>query len=220
MENQNKQADERSFVKRILAPDVETQLARNEKIRQYSSYFIIAIITLLVLFVAPIIAGGITGEGWNYYLPKSTMGWIVFWAIRAGTMVGNIALYILFKSQAKINSMKHPNYIEATEILNRNAPKKEFIPMSPKQKMTKDYSFKMVFMVIFTLGESIVIGSIAISFDLVTFISCITSSISALLFGWWAMVKDELYWTDEYLRYAKYQEQLNIAKEENTDGIH
>lgn len=61
-------------VKSILAPDVDTQLRRNEWIKQYSSYFIIAIITILVLFVGPIIAGGITGEGWNYYLPKSVMG--------------------------------------------------------------------------------------------------------------------------------------------------
>lgn len=191
-------------LKNILAPDIETQLRRNEKIKQYSCYFIIAIVVLLVLFVAPIIAGGITGEGWNYYLPKSLMGWIVFWAIRGGTLVGNMAVYILFKNQAKINSMKHPNYVEATTILNNSKQIKEFIPRSPKQKYAKDYGFKSTFMIVFTLGESVVIGCLAISFDVVTFISCCTSSLTALLFGWWAMVKDEMYWTDEYLRYAKY----------------
>lgn len=204
-------------VRNILAPDVETQLKRNETIKRYSAYFIIALITLLVLFVGPIIAGGITGEGWDYYLPKSFMGWIVFWAIRAGTVVGNIALYILFKAQAKINSLHHPNYIEANTLLEKDGKSKEFIPQSPKQKMAKDYSIKMVFMVIFTLGESIIIGSIAISFDLVTFFSCVTSSVSALLFGWWAMIKDEMYWQDEYLRYAKYATKEQANEPENAE---
>lgn len=202
-------------VKNILAPDVETQLKRNETIKRYSAYFIIALITLLVLFVGPIIAGGITGEGWDYYLPKSLMGWVVFWSIRAGTIVGNIALYILFKSQAKINSQNHPNYIEANTLLEKSDKMKDFVPQSPKEKMAKDYSFKMVFMVLFTLGESVVIGSLAIAFDLVTFFSCLTSSFSALLFGWWAMVKDEMYWQDEYLRYAKYVTEKKVTEEDN-----
>lgn len=201
-------------VRNLLAPDVETQMRRNEKIRQYSCYFIIAITLILAMFVAPIIAGGITGDGWTYYLPKSIEGWIVFWAIRAGTLVGNLAVYILFKNQAKINSMKYPNYIEAEEILSKGIPTKEFIPQSPRKKLFKDYSIKGLLMVLFTVGESVVIGSLCIAFDLITFFSCITSSVSAVLFGWWAMIKDEMYWQDEYLRYAKYITTINKQEQD------
>ena len=55
---------------------------------------------------------------------------------------------------------------------------------------------------------------------MVTFLSCITSSITAVLFGIVAMIKDEVYWTEEYLAYAEYvskevneQEQVEPEKE-------
>ena len=51
-------------------------------------------------------------------------------------------------------------------------------------------------------------------------ISCITSSITAVLFGVVAMIKDEVYWTEEYLAYAEYvtkktQELENPEKEKS-----
>lgn len=37
-----------------------------------------------------------------------------------------------------------------------------------------------------------------------TFLSCMTSSVTAILFGIVAMIKDEVYWTEDYLLYAQY----------------
>lgn len=221
MENQQRPNpnDDRGFIKSLLAPDVETQNKRTETLKSISAYLIISIILILVMFIAPFFAGGITGEGWDYYLPSTTAGWVEFWAIRAGTMVGNMAVFILFKQQAKINSRNHPNYLKAEEIINSQFTTREFIPRSPKQMNAKEYTTKGIFMVIFTLGESIVIGSMVLNFDIVTFISCLTSSVTAVLFGWWTMIKNEIYWTDEYLKYAEYVQRKNelAAQEEQTN---
>lgn len=213
---------ERSNLKNFIAPDSQTRQERNEKFRSVSGYLIIAIILLLVMFVIPIIAGGIYGD-LGYYLPKSSLGWIVFWAIRLGTIVGNIATFILFKQQAKMNSRNNPNYLKAQELLNKQNGRKGFVPRSPHQMNRNEYVTKGISMVLFTAAESITIGFMVVNFDFVTLLSCGTSSITAVLFGWWTMVKNEVYWTEEYLLYAQYVEQQNPtiveAKEQLTDKV-
>lgn len=209
----NMQTPNNNKFKQIIAPGIEERQARNEKLKSISGYLIIAIILLLVMFVVPVIAGGIYGD-LGYYLPSSMIGWIVFWAIRGGTIVGNIAVFILFKQQARINSANHPNYIKAQNILNRQNGRKGFVPRSPHQMNRSEYLTKGITMTVFTAAESITIGFMVISFDFVTLLSCGTSSITALLFGWWTMVKNEVYWTEEYLLYAKYVEMNNPTNEE------
>ena len=87
---------------------------------------------------------------------------------------------------------------------NKLNGEKGFIPISPRKKEVKDWTTKGMFMIATTAAESIVIGTLIINFDFITFLSCISSSITAIIFGLVQMVKDEVYWTDEYLLYAEY----------------
>ena len=191
-------------LKKIIAPDIQTRTKRLETFKQYAFYGIIAIILMIVLFIVPVLAGGINAKGFSYYLPKSVPGWIVFWAIRGGTVAGNMCVFGLFKAQAKTNAKDNPNFIEANRLIERQNGKKGFIPRSPKEKAAKDWLTKGVIVLFTTAAESIVIGALILNWDLMTFLSCITSSITAVLFGIVAMIKDEVYWTEEYLQYAKY----------------
>lgn len=193
-----------SKLKSFIAPSLDQRTKRLETFKQYAFYGIIAVILVIVLFIVPLISGGINANDFSYYLPKSLRGWIVFWAIRAGTVAGNMCVYGLFKAQAKTNAKDHPNFIKANEILNKLYGTKQFIPHSPKQKNIKDWTTKGVIVLLTTAAESIVIGSLIFNWDMVTFLSCITSSITAVLFGIVAMIKDEVYWTEEYLAYAEY----------------
>lgn len=129
---------ENNKLKSLIAPDIDTRTKRLETFKQYAFYGIIAIILMIVLFIVPILAGGINAKDFGYYLPKSTPGWIVFWAIRLGTVAGNMCVYGLFKAQAKTNAKDHPNYIKANELLEKMNGKKGFIPISPKQKAIRD----------------------------------------------------------------------------------
>lgn len=121
-----------------------------------------------------------------------------------------MCVYGLFKAQAKTNAKNHPNFIKANEMLNKLYGTKQFIPHSPRQKAVRDWTTKGLIVLGTTAAESIVIGSLIFNWDMVTFLSCITSSITAVLFGIVAMIKDEVYWTEEYLAYAEY-----VSKEVN-----
>lgn len=209
--------EENDRLRNLIAPDAETRQRRITAFKQVAYYMVISVILLIILFVVPFIAGGITASDFSYYLPKNLEGWIIFWAIRAGTVVGNLSIYGLFKAQAKTNSKDNPNYIKACEIMNKMSGKKGFIPMSPKQKAFKDWSTKGLTVFITTAAESIVIGSLIIGFDVMTFLSCITSCITACLFGIVAMVKDEVYWTEEYLLYAEYTEKQLSQEQSKTE---
>lgn len=191
-------------LKKVIAPDLETRTKRLETFKQYAFYGIIAVILMIVLFIVPILAGGINAKDFGYYLPKSLNGWIVFWAIRGGTVAGNMCVFGLFKAQAKTNAKDNPNFIEANNLIRKQNGNKGFIPRSPTEKATKDWLTKGTIVLFTTAAESLVIGMLVLSWDLMTFLSCMTSSITAILFGIVAMIKDEVYWTEEYLLYAKY----------------
>lgn len=200
----------------VIAPNNEQRQKRLEAFKQYAFYGVVCAILILVIFVVPILAGGITAKGWSYYLPKSVPGWIVFWAIRGGTVAGNMCVFGLLKAQAKINCKDNENYKKANELLAKQNGKEGFIPRSPKAKETKDWLTKGILVFVTTALESIVIGVLALNWDLMTFISCITSSITAILFGIVTMLKDEVYWTEEYLLYAQYvvdKEQASIEEQ-------
>ena len=191
-------------VRNLIAPTRDVRKQNLEKFKTYVYYGIIGVILLLTTVLIPFLAGGITEQGFDYYVPKTTSGWVIFWAIRIGTVLGNIAVYGLFKAQAKTNVRYDENYIKACELLNKLNGEKGFIPMSPRKKAVKDWTTKGVFMIITTASQSILIGTLIINFDFITFLSCLSSSITAIVFGIVQMVKDEVYYTDEYLLYAEY----------------
>lgn len=198
---ENKQSFKEGL-KNWMSPDARQ--SRADFLKSISSYIIIGIILLIVLFVVPVISGGIAAEDFGFYLPKTKGGWIIFWCIRIGTVIGNLAIFFLFKQQAKINMKNNENYKKANLLLNKMNGKQGFIPRSPSKMNKNEYLVKGITITVFTAAESIIIGSLALGFDFMTFLSCLTSSVTAVAFGWWTMVKNEVYWSEEYLRYAEY----------------
>lgn len=62
--------------------------------------------------------------------------------------------------------MGNENYKKANEILNRLAGQKEvFIPRSPAKMNAEDYSRKVVCIIISTVGASVTLTSLLLSFD-------------------------------------------------------
>ena len=218
IEEERKQYEEKKISRKLkdaVAPTREIRKKRVDAFKAVAYYLVIGVILLLVTVLVPFLAGGINAQDFNYYIPETTEGWIIFWAIRAGTVVGNVTVYGLFKAQAKTNVKFDPAYRKACELLNKLNGEDGFIPMSPKQKTAKDWITKGLFMTLTTASESIVIGTLIFNFDIVTFISCISSSITAVLFGIVQMVKDEIYWTEDYLLYAEYVTE-QLKKTEST----
>ena len=187
----------------FLAPDHETRHKRMQIFKDISLYLVIGLISIIIVFIVPLLSGCLKGDiGMNF--PDTLEGWILYWSIQAGTVAGNISLFILFKLQAKTNCKDHLNYIEANKILSKHRNEKEFIPRSPQQMNAKEYISKIIFIVVFSVMSFITISSLVIAFDFVTFLSCSISTIVALIMGWITMLKNEEYWTNEYLAYAKW----------------
>jgi len=211
MENSEK---ERNKFKQFLAPDLDKQREFKNTFKEISYYLIIGLISIIIVFVVPLISGALYGD-FGLYFPQTPEGWLIYWCIRGGSAAGNVALFVLFKQQAKTNVKKHPNYILARKILEKHIGEKEFIPRSPNKMNFQEYIIKGITVLITSLGASVTISALAISFDFITFLSCIVSTIIAICFGWVTMIKNELYWTEEYLEYAKY---IDKQKQQELDS--
>ena len=115
-----------------------------------------------------------------------------------------MSILVFFKLQARKNSESHPNYKKACEILNRLAGKKEvFIPRSPKAMNAKEYVTKSVCICISTVTSFFTISALMINFQVMALISCLLSMVIAIIISWTTMLKNEEYWTEEYLLYAE-----------------
>ena len=210
METSNKKENK---IRKILAPDLEKQKEIRTTFRDISYFLIIGIISIIVVFIIPLISGAVYGDI-GMYFPKTTEGWIVYWCIRGGSVVGNVAVFVLFKQQAKMNIRNNENYLKAKEILSEHFESKEFIPRSPRQMNLKEYIIKVTSVVAMTILSGVTISALAISFDFITFLSCVVSTVIAICFGWVTMIKNEIYWTEEYLEYAKYVDKKIKESEE------
>lgn len=213
--------DDRNFLDKIIAPDRETQRKKREAISRIGYYLVIATISIFAMLVIPFFAGGIQGD-FKLYFPQSTIGWIVYWIIRGGMAVLNIALFALFKLQAKVNIKEDPNYIKANEILHKLNGKLEKKPRSPKQMNAKEWTSKGITVFITSLIMGATLSALVLVFDLVTFLSCISTVVMGVLFGYCTMRNNEMYWTGEYLEYAELkakeiEEALEPAKEQEKE---
>ena len=206
--------EEENKLKALIAPDVEARKATRKMINDYAYYVMIVLISLLVSFVPPLVMGSVVGN-LETVLPKTPVAWVVWIILNVSTAIGNVAILVFFKLQAKKNSVSHPNYIKANEILNRLSGRKEvFIPRSPKAMNAKEYSTKVLCIMISTVASFFTISALMINFQVMTLISCLLSMIIAIIISWTTMLKNEEYWTEEYLLYAEYMEKLLKKGEE------
>ena len=209
--NQNQQ-QQQSKIRSLIAPDVERRKELRSTFKEISYYLLIGIISIIIIFVVPLLSGCIQGD-FRMNFPTTVEGWIVYWAISGGSTAGNVSIFVLFKLQAKTNSRKHPNFIKACNILSKLNGEEGFVPRSPAQMNAKSYITKITTIVISSLSSFVVVTSLVISFDFVTFLSCLITAVIAIAFGWVTMIKDEEYWTDEYLLYAEYTVKKRMTKE-------
>ena len=98
-----------SKIKNLVAPDAERRRATQEKLKEISCYLLIGIISIITIFVVPLLSGSIQGD-FKMCFPKTAEGWIVYWAISGGSALGNISIFVLFKLQAKINCQDNENF--------------------------------------------------------------------------------------------------------------
>ena len=213
MENETKEK-----IKRTIAPDVETRKEVRKTINDSAYYVMILLVSLLVVFIPPIILGGLTGDFATQF-PKTPLAWAVWTVLNVSTAIGNMSILVFFKLQAKKNCKDNPNYKRANEILNNLSGNKEiFIPRSPEVMNRKEYMTKSICIIISTFASFFAIASLVINFSLMSLLSCLVSVVIALIMSWTTMLKNEEYWTEEYLLYALMREKQIKALESPEKG--
>ena len=179
---------------------------------QYLYYFICALICLVVIIFVPML--GSPGITLAMLFPTTTAEWIV-WGITKGATIGmNLMIFHCLVKQGEVNVSTHPNYLAAKDLLIK-AEDKQAIPLSPAQYHATVYGKKMATLSLTTLMSLIGFGSAILTFSLAVFFAQLISVIIAVSFGLFQMKKEEIWYSEDYLRYAKYYTQKVKEQKQN-----
>lgn len=177
-----------------------------EKIKLYTYYIIIGVVSLIALIFLPMVGSSI---GLEMQLPDTLVGWVVYCVTKLIVAALNVIIFYCFMQQAKVNVKENAKYIEANEILEQAEHKSERAPRSPKEWTRKQYGSKGITIFITTLLAAVSLTQAILTFDYITMLTYLFTIIMGLIFGVLQMKNAELYWTTEYYEYA-----LKIKREE------
>lgn len=150
-----------------------------DKIRQYMYYFIIGIISLIALLFLPML-GSTVGLAWN--IPNTTVGWIVWIALKVIVAIINVLIFHSFMQQAKLNVKDNPKYAEARCILDQ-VQNKTILPRSPHQFNKVEYGRKGVGIALSTALATIALTQAILSFDWISMLTYLFTILMGLIFG-------------------------------------
>lgn len=178
-----------------------------EKWKQYQNYAIIAVASLFALFFIPMLG---TEIGLAWVLPTTTAGWVVYIITKLLVAGLNVLIFHCFVQQAKVNSLNHPNYLLAQEILGQIQSDEVEKPLSPKEYFSGVYGKKVVFVFITSAVSAVGLTQAILTFDLVSMLTYLFTIVVGIIAGLLEMAKDEIYWQENYLRYAKEKQRQDL----------
>ena len=172
---------------------------RYETFKLYMYYLIIGLVSLISLVFLPMV-GSEVGLDWN--LPNTTVGWVVWVAIKVIVSVINVLIFYSFMQQAKVNVRDNEAYKEANEILGK-VKHKDFVPRSPQKFNSQSYGRKGTTIFITSALTTVALSQAILAYDWMAMLTYLFTIIMGIIFGVLQMKTAEEYWTIEYPRYAK-----------------
>lgn len=202
----------------IIAPSMEDRAKIRRYVNDYAYYVLIAIVSVVGMLVPPLVFGSISGDpAMNF--PKTPQAWMVWGITTGGVALANVSILVMFKMQAKKNVRHNANYIEANRILNKLAGNRDaIVPRSPRAVAASDYIKKGITITVGTFASFMAIAPLIINFDVMTLLSTIISVTISLCASWSCMIRNEEYWTEEYILYARLVEEKLKAKKKAEKG--
>ena len=183
-----------------------------DKIKLYTYYIIIGIVSLIALVFLPMV-GSTVGLGFN--VPNTIVGWIVWVATKLIVATLNVLIFYCFMEQAKVNVKDNPKFLQASSLLEKTKDKRSRDPRSPSAWTKVQYGKKGTTIFVTTMLATIALTQAILTFDYVTMLTYLFTIVMGLIFGVIQMKSAEVYWTDEYYRYALMVEKENKEKEED-----
>lgn len=184
-----------------------------DKLKQNMYYLIITLVSLISLFFLPMLGSEI-GLKWN--IPNTSVGWVIWVTTKLIVASLNVLIFHCFMQQAKVNVKDNKNFLRAEELMFelKIKLKNEFTPRSPKSWTIKQYTSKGVTIFVTTALSTIAFAQALLTFDYVSLLTYLFTIVMGLIFGIMQMKSAEIYWTEEYLLYAKLLEK-EIMEEKN-----
>ena len=191
--------------------------------RDYQNYIIIAILSLISVFILPFLGSEL---GLAFNIPNSPAGWIVYIVTKLIVIIINILLFDQFIKQAKVNVKNNENYKAAKKILD-NTKKQLDPPRTPNQFFSKLYRKKGTRLAMTSILGVFGLTSALLTFDMTASLTYLMTIVMGIVFGWITMNAVEEYWTDEYYRLAlqvereqqEQKEQPSLSEEEYVNNI-
>lgn len=177
------------------------------KWQTYQNYILIGIISVVSLFFLPMIGSSV---GLAFILPNTAAGWIVYITSKLLVAALNVVIFHCFILQAKVNVKNNPHFIEANEIMRTLIIDKELAPRSPRQYFASTYGKKGTIVFITTVLAAIGLTQAVLTFNWISMLTYLFTILMGLIFGILQMNQTEIYWTEEYYKYAK-EEQRKTA---------
>lgn len=173
-----------------------------EKLNLNFYYCLIFILSLLVLFVAPMFSPNVNTEtGIGLDLPKTPVGWAIYVVTKLFVAAVNLLLFHCFVKQARLNIRDNERYREACEILQKYRPK-EYHPRSEKEYFHQLYRKKGVLIFLTSALSAVVLTNAVMAFDMTSFVTYTITIVMGLVMGVLKMKDVEGYWTGEFYDYA------------------
>lgn len=177
-----------------------------EKIKLYTYYIIIGVVSLIALLFLPMVGSSV---GLEMRLPDTLVGWVVYCVTKLIVAALNVIIFYCFMQQAKVNVKDNEKYKKANDILEVIEERKDRVPRSPKEWTRKQYSGKGITIFVTTILAAVSLTQAILTFDYITMLTYLFTIIMGLIFGILQMKNAEIYWTTEFYEYA-----LKAKKEE------
>lgn len=186
-----------------------------EKINLNFYYGLIFLLSLVVLFVAPMFSPYTNSDAEiGLDIPNTPIGWAIYVVTKLFVACVNLLLFHCFVKQARLNILENENYKNACDILKKYLPK-QYHPRSEKEYFRQLYRKKGILIFVTSVLSSVVLTNAILSFDLTSFITYSITILMGLILGVMKMKDVESYWTGEFYDYA-----INYEKEMESNGIH
>lgn len=177
---------------------------KSKKIREWISRYSYGICIAVIVWVALVFVPTLNTDGTvKLNIPSSTFELIAYLLIRGLVAVMVFTIFVLFDMQGKNNILDDPAYLEAYNLLN-TVEDKEYKPISPKAYKLKTYGLKAISLSVSTALSAMVIMEMVLTYNWTYLLAYGLSMIAALISGVMQMKKAEIYWTEEYPKWAHY----------------
>lgn len=191
-----------------------------EKIKLYTYYIIIGIVSLIALLFLPMVGSSV---GLEMRLPDTLVGWIVYCVTKLIVAALNVIIFYCFMQQAKVNVKDNEKYKKANDILEVIEERKDRAPRSPKEWTRKQYGGKGITIFVTTILAAVSLTQAILTFDYITMLTYLFTIIMGLIFGILQMKNAEIYWTTEFYEYAlkakKEEEKCLLSETKNTETL-